>query len=50
MTYTRGNLSNGAFIGALIGVVVFSVVMFYIAKSLERMLASDSKIEEKSAN
>ncbi len=43
MTYTRGNLSTPAFIGAFIGVIVFSGVMFYIAKSLDRMLASDTK-------
>jgi NADH-quinone oxidoreductase subunit H len=48
MTYTRGNLSTIAFIGALAGVVVFSGVMFYIAKSLDRMLASDTKKESRS--
>jgi len=48
ITYTRGTLSTGAFIGALTGVVVFAAVMFYIAKSLERMLASDAKAESKS--
>ena len=32
----------------IIGVVAFSVLMFYIAKSLERMLASDTKKEAQS--
>ncbi len=47
MTYTRGNLSTIEFAGALIGVVAFSAVMFYIAKSLDKMLSSDkSKTEQ----
>ncbi len=41
MTYTRGHLSTAQFVGAAIGVIVFSAVMFYIAKSLEKMLAKD---------
>lgn len=48
MAKTRGNLSNTEFYGALAGVIIFSAVMFYIAKSLERMLASDAKAETKS--
>jgi len=48
MTYTRGSLSKGELIGATAGVIIFSVLMFYIAKSLDRMLASDNKADSKS--
>lgn len=46
MTYNRGQLSNIELIGATAGVVIFSVLMFYIAKSLDRMLASDNDKQE----
>ncbi len=48
MTYNRGQLSNIELAGATAGVVIFSVVMFYIAKSLDRMLASDAETPAKS--
>jgi len=50
MARVRGDLTGTPFIGALVGVLVFSAAMFYIAKSLDRMLSSDSKKEAKSAN
>ncbi len=36
------------FTALVIGVIIFSAIMFYIAKSLDRMLASDAKAEAKS--
>lgn len=46
MTYNRSQLSNIELIGATAGVVIFSLLMFYIAKSLDRMLASDNDKQE----
>lgn len=48
MTYNRGKLSNIELFGATAGVVIFSLLMFYIAKSLDRMLASDNDKQEHS--
>lgn len=48
MTYNRGQLSNIELFGATAGVVIFSLLMFYIAKSLDRMLASDNDKQEHS--
>ncbi len=45
MTWTEGNLSNFELGATIAGVSIFSIVMFYIAKSLEKMLASDAKKE-----
>ena len=50
MARVRGDLTGTPFIGALVGVTVFSAAMFYIAKSLDRMLSADSKEEVKSVN
>jgi len=50
MARVRGDLTGTPFIGALVGVTVFSAAMFYIAKSLDRMLSADSKQEVKSVN
>lgn len=48
MTYNRGQLSNIELFGATAGVVIFSLLMFYIAKSLDRMLASNNDKQEHS--
>ena len=50
MARVRGDLTGTPFYGALVGVIVFSAAMFYIAKSLDRMLSSDKEKEAKSAN
>jgi NADH-quinone oxidoreductase subunit H len=42
------HLTATEFSAAAVGVVVFSGLMFYIAKSLDRMLASDTKKEAQS--
>lgn len=50
MARVNDHLVGLPFWAALTGVIIFSAVMFYIAKSLERMLASDSKKVADSAN
>ncbi len=50
MARVNDHLVGFPFWAALTGVIIFSALMFYIAKSLERMLASDSEKAADSAN
>lgn len=50
MTYTRGNLSKLELGGATAGVIIFAGLMYYIAKSLDKMLSSDKTTLPKAEN
>lgn len=43
------HLDKGPLTALILGVIIFSALMFYIAKSLDKMLASDSNNEETSS-